>query len=239
MHDNAQGQSYFNEPLPVYSFDASANMNLPAAGISQVIGAIDQYQEKTGNSFVHLTSAYSKEGTGNIALQAAVNISSYRQAKILLIQVMGRQSAFQYGVNVTLDDHALNTKRFEKADAKPLANFEGSHCYFAALSSPIEQASRWRTDKGMIEDILNWAKSEYDLVVLYSENVSGSNALSSIVPMVKGTILIIEAERVRAPVAQRLKNMIEDQGGDIIGTVMNKRRYYIPAWLYRIFFKTQ
>lgn len=239
MQDHAQGTVIFSEPLPTHSYNPSANMNLPVAGISQVIGAIDQYQKRTGEIFVHLTSAYRKEGAGNISLQAAVNISSYRQAKILLIEVMNRDADFKYDVNITLDDHALNTKRFERADAKPLANFEGSQCYFAALSSPAEQASRWRADKGMVKDILNWARNEYDLVLVYSENASNNNSLSGIVPLIKGTILVIEAERVRAPVARRLKSMIENQGGEILGTVMNKRRYYIPSWVYRIFFKTR
>lgn len=49
-----------------------------------------------------------------------------------------------------------------------------------------------------------------------------------------GVILVLDCERSRRKVAARLAEKIRSNGGKIIGTVLNRRRYFIPDWLYRI-----
>ena len=50
---------------------------------------------------------------------------------------------------------------------------------------------------------------------------------------VDGVILVVEAERTRWPVAASVKESIERGGGRLLGVVFNKRRHYIPAFIYR------
>lgn len=238
--DNSlQGQAYLNDTLPVHVYDPAPHLNLPAAGVSQIITAIENYQGKEDTNIVHFTSAYNKEGAALIALQTALNISSYKQCKTLLVEVLDKDAAARYGVSAALDEYSLNTQRYTKTDAQPMAQFDGSQCFYIALSCPDQETARWRADRGMIKDLLAWAQDEYDQVIVYSQNAAANNNATRVSPMVKGTVLIIEAERVRNPVAKKLKGKILEQGGDIIGSVMNKRRYFIPGWLYQLFFKTQ
>lgn len=46
------------------------------------------------------------------------------------------------------------------------------------------------------------------------------------------TILVVESERIKREVVQRARSRIEDAGGRVIGIVLNRRKYYIPRWLY-------
>jgi len=48
-----------------------------------------------------------------------------------------------------------------------------------------------------------------------------------------GVILVLDSERTRRKVAQRLVEKIRGNGGKVLGTVLNRRRYFIPDWLYR------
>ena len=52
-----------------------------------------------------------------------------------------------------------------------------------------------------------------------------------------GSVMVIEAERTRAPVAAECKRLIEDGGGRLLGAVMNRRRLYIPDYLYRLLYQ--
>jgi Mrp family chromosome partitioning ATPase len=54
-----------------------------------------------------------------------------------------------------------------------------------------------------------------------------------ICPKVDGVIMVITAGKTRRQVAQRVKKEIEDAGGRILGVVINRRKYYIPAWIYK------
>jgi Mrp family chromosome partitioning ATPase len=47
------------------------------------------------------------------------------------------------------------------------------------------------------------------------------------------TILVVNAESTRAPVARNLRDRLTEVGGPVIGCVLNRRRYHIPGFLYR------
>ena len=45
--------------------------------------------------------------------------------------------------------------------------------------------------------------------------------------------LVLEAGKTRRQVAIRARKELEEAGGKLLGVVLNKRRYYIPDWIYR------
>ena len=47
-----------------------------------------------------------------------------------------------------------------------------------------------------------------------------------------GVILVVEAGKTRKREGLWAKQQIEDAGGKILGVVLNKRKFYIPDWLY-------
>jgi Mrp family chromosome partitioning ATPase len=50
---------------------------------------------------------------------------------------------------------------------------------------------------------------------------------------VSGVLLIVEAERTRAPIIEKARRVIEAGGGRVLGVILNKRKHHIPGWLYR------
>lgn len=61
----------------------------------------------------------------------------------------------------------------------------------------------------------------------------------SLTKMASGSVLVVEAEHTRAPVAQEVKRLIEALGGKVVGTVLVKRQLYIPMWIYNLLYKTE
>lgn len=49
---------------------------------------------------------------------------------------------------------------------------------------------------------------------------------------VDGIILILEAEKTRWPVARKVKTCLAGQGGNLLGAILNNRRYPIPEMIY-------
>jgi Mrp family chromosome partitioning ATPase len=50
---------------------------------------------------------------------------------------------------------------------------------------------------------------------------------------VDGVILVLESGKTRRQVALNVKKQLEDAKGKLLGVVLNKRRHYIPDWIYR------
>jgi protein-tyrosine kinase len=76
-------------------------------------------------------------------------------------------------------------------------------------------------------------KNLFDLVVINVPPLSVSTAGLAFCRHADGVVLILEAERTRGPVAERAKEQIEKNGGNILGVVFNKRRFYIPKSIYK------
>ncbi len=76
-------------------------------------------------------------------------------------------------------------------------------------------------------------RERFDLIIVDSPPATMFPDGPGIVSMVDGVVLVVEAEKTRWPVALSVKEKIERSGGKILGVVFNKRKYYIPSWLYR------
>jgi Flp pilus assembly CpaE family ATPase len=71
-----------------------------------------------------------------------------------------------------------------------------------------------------------------DLIVIDAPPATRSPEGLALVSQVDGVVLVVEAECTRWPVAARTKESIVRSGGRVLGVVFNKRRLYIPAFLY-------
>jgi Mrp family chromosome partitioning ATPase len=52
--------------------------------------------------------------------------------------------------------------------------------------------------------------------------------------LVDGVVLVVEANRTRREQIVYAERNIESAGGRILGHVLNKRTYAIPAWFHRV-----
>jgi len=84
-----------------------------------------------------------------------------------------------------------------------------------------------------ILDFWQSLRQKYDLVLIDSASASSSPDGIEIARRVDGVVLVVEAEKTRWQVVENLKEKIENSGGNILGVVFNKRRYYIPDSIYR------
>lgn len=71
-----------------------------------------------------------------------------------------------------------------------------------------------------------------DLIILDSPPVLTSPLAQALAPTVHGVVLLIEAERTRGHVAQAARDALAGAGANLLGVVLNKRRYHVPKAIY-------
>jgi protein-tyrosine kinase len=76
-------------------------------------------------------------------------------------------------------------------------------------------------------------KQRFDLILVDSPPATTSPDGLALSRKVDAIILVLEAEKTRWPVAESVKDTIIRNGGKILGIVFNKRRYYIPKFIYK------
>jgi protein-tyrosine kinase len=72
-----------------------------------------------------------------------------------------------------------------------------------------------------------------DWVLFDCSAINSSNDAILLAPRVDGVIMVLESERTRWEVAENARQRIKAANGNILGVLLNKRKYYIPNWLYK------
>lgn len=88
-------------------------------------------------------------------------------------------------------------------------------------------------ESGVFEEFLKMARKRFDYIILTAPPVPGSLEVRAICAKVDGVVLVLRSGKTRWQIARKCKETLEEAGGRILGVVLNRRRHYIPQWIYR------
>ena len=80
-----------------------------------------------------------------------------------------------------------------------------------------------------------WAvmRREFDEIVLDMPSAAASRTGVTLSSYCDGVIVVVEAEKTRAPVVEALVASLHAVRANLLGTVFNKRQFHVPEALYR------
>jgi Mrp family chromosome partitioning ATPase len=77
-------------------------------------------------------------------------------------------------------------------------------------------------------------RAKYDLTIVDCPAVFSDRYFELCPEAADGVVLIVQAERSRPEIIRQARTLIENSGGKFIGAILNRRRTYIPDFLYRL-----
>ncbi|WP_420263808.1 CpsD/CapB family tyrosine-protein kinase [Candidatus Magnetominusculus dajiuhuensis] len=84
----------------------------------------------------------------------------------------------------------------------------------------------------MLKEKIDELRSKCDYVIFDSASIMGSADIAVLSTFFDGVIMVVECEKTKWQVVDLAKSKLESAGANIIGAVLNKRKFYIPRWLY-------
>jgi protein-tyrosine kinase len=175
----------------------------------------------------------SNEGTSTVARQLARTVSFRMEKTVLLIDLDRSRPDLHVYAGLKPEWNGKNTTESHGDFIdESLCRVEESSLYVM----PLFQTSRHtpktiESTKG--QGFWEPLKDRFDLIIVDAPPATRFPDGPGIASQVDGVVLVVEAERTRWPVAQSVRDKIIKSGGNLIGIVFNKRRFYIPAWLYK------
>ena len=172
-------------------------------------------------------------GCTTTAVNFAAALSSDPTKKVLLIDVNLRtpklHDIYKNRETAELADLVGEcgqlASRIQKAGAGNLYVIScGGGCIFGPLG--LFESSEFEAFLNEVYDIFDHLILDAPPVLMYPE-------CKVLHRMVDGIVLVFECGKVRKQVALRARKELEDAGAHILGVVLNKRKYYIPKWLYK------
>jgi len=82
-------------------------------------------------------------------------------------------------------------------------------------------------------EFLKDMRERFDYIILDGPPVPSFSESRVICTKVDGVILVVHSGKTREQVALRAKKQLEEAGGKVLGVVLNRRKHYIPEWIYR------
>jgi Mrp family chromosome partitioning ATPase len=185
-----------------------------------------------GTATIAFVAANSREGATTAAITTAYTLSTALAPRVLLIDGNLEKPCLHRvfdlpagpGLAELLANPALSFESVVRKNGQP----------FDIITSGTQVAGGLHSMKSpSFGTLLDAMKSRYDYVLFDMSSLSVSPAVSAVMPYFDGVILVVACESTRWEVAQDLKAKLQGAKANILGVVMNKRRFYIPKRLYR------
>jgi protein-tyrosine kinase len=84
-----------------------------------------------------------------------------------------------------------------------------------------------------LSPLLDQLGSQYRFVVIDGDAVYSAADTLVISTQVDGVVFVVRAEDTRWEAAQAAVQRLTQAGAKVVGSVFNRRKYYMPKWLYK------
>lgn len=182
---------------------------------------------------VEFVSAYPAEGTTTVAWELAGVAAETLAKRTLFIDVTAAASpvgsALRSQVKAGLLDVAYDRVVLDDAvvgAGPPLLGYAVIGIEGGSNDGLLAHLDR-------IKVVIEALRKHFDLIVVNAPNALSNANSVGIGRLVDGVVLVLEAERTRAPVMQQIMQVLEASGATLLGVVLNKRKFHIPRWIYR------
>lgn len=171
-------------------------------------------------------------GVSTTAINFATTLAHHRHQKVLLVEANlrtpGIHSSFDIERDRGLSDMITN-------GGDPVSYIkEIRPGYLSVVTAGTKHGvpiSLFESDR--FDAFLRSMNELFDYIILDVPPVPIFSEARVLCSKVDGVVLVLDAGKTRRQVAVRAKKEIEAAGGRILGVVLNKRKYYIPKWLYK------
>lgn len=178
-----------------------------------------------------VTSSRNGEGKTLFSLSMARKLVRDDHLKVLLIDTDTQSPMLHKIFNLPASPGILNVidNQLPIRDAIKPGDVEG-------LSILTIGKSTSKTNKHLRDDHLEKLFAdiidEYDYIIADGGAILGASETIMICSIFEAILLVVECSLTKAPVVANAKDKIISAGGNLLGVVLNRRKYYIPNRFY-------
>ena len=176
-------------------------------------------------------SAAAGEGTSTVAREFAVTLAGHGDVETLLIDANLRRpsahDAFRIERDPGLSEHILGDAPLVDC----LRPTEVPRLSVLPAGRPVIAPPRVASD-ARTKDLFLALRSRFRFVVVDAPPFLAFPEGVQLSRYCDGAVVVIRAGHTRRQLSQRAVELLEDVGSTVLGTVLNRRRFYIPRFVY-------
>jgi len=197
-----------------------------------VTAAVNAYAIEKGSLILAIYASQAGEGASVAARELAVSVCRSPTNSVLLIDGNTGPSGQCQHFGITASETLWAAARGAPIRTVRLTVPRGGAFDLAAL--PIDSASDPNEiDLRLLPSLFNRLRNVFNIVIIDCPPVMTGASYVSASGLADSCLLVVESGRTRIPVVKRAMEEIEAAGGKLQGVVLNRRKHYIPSWIYR------
>ena len=185
-------------------------------------------------STLAVTSCHAGEGVSSVAAYITCLLAEQSEGRVLIVDANLDRPAQHRMFGVQSSPGLIDMLARGKAGAiqsSPIANVDVLSGGAGGEGNNINLARN--ADLKSLAELLAALRREYTHIVFdvpaLWDDVSGVKLASAM----EGVILVVEAEKTRWEVARHTQARLLEARANLLGIVLNKRRFHMPEWLYK------
>ncbi len=180
-----------------------------------------------------MTGSDSKVGTSTILFNTGLMMGRILDRKILIVDANiyhpSLQTAFNASPAVCLTDYLLGEEKLSDIVQQTfIPNLDVITC------KRIDDKFLSPFAKSTFFTFFQEIREQYEIILLDSAPALQSSHTNILLSEADGVIIVAAAGETRMRVLEELVRHLHMEGATILGSFLNKRRYPIPKWIYRI-----
>ncbi len=202
--------------------------------LQPILRSVQSKSEKRGKCFViAFTASYSKEGVSYVAQSFGMELARLTGKQTLIADVRRLQSLST--MDLIRMPHCCSQTDIPNLWVLPQEqdDVEGT------LPPSPQGALRLRLDTEEDDEsefelgYIPALRMSFDYVLIDCPALSVSEDAAMLASSVDGVVVVVEADRTKGAQVKRTQQTLETANGNLLGFVLNKRRYPVPEWLYK------
>jgi len=183
-----------------------------------------------GPRVLGVTSSQHREGTTTTAGVLGSILVRRRGTRVVVVEVNYRSPAFETAFGVMRNGGFAELVEGKKTIAEvaqqtPVPDLLAITCGHSALAPSA------LFDAPGMGAALDQLREQFAFVILDLPPVNVYSDTSIVGPRLDAAVLVIEADRTRLPDVERSRRTLDRVGAKVVGSVLNRRRDYIPSFL--------
>lgn len=212
-------------------WDLPANMRPHYAAFREqlVVGA---NASLTGHHIIGVTSCSRSEGVSTVAANLASSLSEQGTGPILLVDANTHDPSIHRIFRTRqspglLDVLAPNAK----CAGSDIIVHRAAHLNVLTAGTTGAAATRDVASENFVR-FLESIKQNYRFIVVDMPALEQDSATARLAKSCDGVVLVVETERLRWEAISRAKLSLQQLSVNILGVLLNKRRFPVPNWIY-------
>jgi capsular exopolysaccharide synthesis family protein len=198
----------------------------------RIIQKLLAFRSTPRQGVILVVGAVPGEGASTIARNTALSLRRGQAEQVVLVDANIRAPSQHTAFQTELSNGLIDVLKGPASLTSAVRTDVVPGLSLLTAGRPIESPLNLLTISAL-QGVVMALTSFFDWVIIDGPPVTIYPESASLAAASGGALLVVRAERTRQEVAIEAKRVLDDSGTDVLGAVLNRRRYYIPDFIYR------